>query len=956
LLGAKPGASGLHKSRHFTVTLFLSFLASGLLAHRDVRAVDDFAGQVKPILTKYCTTCHDAVTSKADLRIDLLIENFGGSQSETWHDVLNRIEVGEMPPQDATQLPTPERRRLVAWIRNGLNAFEQKKGQRDQGVVRRLTRYEYNNTVRDLTGIDLDYAIDLPPDSNSVNGFKNNGMSLGLSAIQMEYYVLAARRAMSRAIVNGPAPKVFRHRFETSSSSNAPKIKTPIGNRMQPGGRFFGKMLEFPREGEFVVRIKAGALVPEGEGIPRMRISIGLRSDTVSPTKILGEVDVTNSERSPKVYEFRGRIDEFPLPGHNPKFPGITIVVSNVYDDGLPPELPLSYPRVQFSREESKEINSRVKKNKLIIPDSESFAKGSKRIADIIKSAEAYQKKIEELRSVNASSDSQIDVACRLYEADETKAKLYSQLRKMTQATKVDFKMAMLEFENANAARIEDQIAVLARFSHLTPLNPKDKEAIRERLPAESPRSTLVLESLEFEGPLFEQWPPKAHQILLPAAPANQASFKATDADGLASLERTRAILAIKRFMKRAFRRPIDDSDLEYVLSFYDEVRRSSETFEEAVREAFVMILVSPEFLFQFEPNRSSVPRALSTHELATRVSYFLWSSTPDAELTELADAGDLSDPAVLEKQVRRMLESTRSSEFVQHFTDQWLDLKGVERVAINPEYYPHFKDSLKDAMRRETQAFFGEILRNDLSALNLLDSRFVMLNEPLAKHYQLDGPKGGAFERIELPEGSKRGGLLTQASILLLNSTGEDSHPIRRAVWLRSRLLDDAPAPPPPDVPELDSDSAELSSLSVREQLEHHRTREACNDCHRGLDPWGIPFEHFDATGNYRLNAVRLAAKKKRKMSVPVSSKSVLPNGTEIQDLNGLKSYLMNNEKRRFARTLVARLLEYGTGRGVGFSDRNTVEQLTDRFEKADYRLSDLIIAIVQSENFQSK
>jgi hypothetical protein len=952
----KPGASGLHNSRHFPVAIFLAFLGTGLLNHRDARAVDDFARQVKPILTKYCTSCHDAVTSKADLRIDLLNEHFGSAQSETWHDILSRIEVGEMPPQDAPPLPTPERRRLVAWIRNGLSAVEQNRHQSDQGVVRRLTRYEYNNTLRDLTGINLDYAIDLPPDSNSANGFKNNGMSLGLSAIQMEYYVLAARRAMSRAIVTGPAPKVFHHRFETSSSSNAPKIKTPIGNRMQPGGRFFGKMLEFPRQGEFVVRIKAGALIPEDEGIPRMRVSIGLRSDTVSPIKLLGEVDVPNSEESLQVYEFRGRIDEFPLPGHNPKFPGVTIVVSNVYDDGLPPELPLSYPRIQFSREESKKINSRVKENALLIPDTKPFAQDGKRNADITKSAEAYQKKIEELRNVSASSESNIDLACRLYEVAETKKKLYSQLRKMTQATKVDFKMAMLEFENANRARIEDQIAVLAKFSHLTPLNPKDKEAIRERLPPEAPRSTLVLESLEFEGPLFDQWPPKAQQILLPAAPASQVSTSATDVDGLQRLERMQAILAIKGFMKRAFRRPIDDSDLEYVLSFYDEVRRSSETFEEAVREAFVMILVSPEFLFQFEPNRSSVPRSLGTHELATRVSYFLWSSTPDAELTELADAGDLSDPAVLEKQVRRMLESTRSNQFVQHFTDQWLDLKGVERVAINPEYYPHFKDSLKDSMRRETHAFFGEILRNDLSALNLLDSKFVMLNEPLARHYELAGPKGRAFERIELPVGSKRGGLLTQASILLLNSTGEDSHPIRRAVWLRSRLLDDAPAPPPPDVPELDSDSVELASLPVREQLEHHRTREACNDCHRGLDPWGIPFEHFDATGSYRLNAVRLAAKKNRKLSVPVSSKSVLPNGTEIQNLNGLKSYLVNHEKRRFARTLVARLLEYGTGRAIGFADRNAVEQLTDRFEEADYRLSDLIIAIVQSETFQSK
>jgi hypothetical protein len=206
------------------------------------------------------------------------------------------------------------------------------------------------------------------------------------------------------------------------------------------------------------------------------------------------------------------------------------------------------------------------------------------------------------------------------------------------------------------------------------------------------------------------------------------------------------------------------------------------------------------------------------------------------------------------------------------------------------------------------------------------------------------------------LPQDSSRGGLLTQASILLLNSTGEDSHPIRRAVWLRSRLLDDPPASPPPDVPDLNSEDPQLATLSVRQQLEHHRTRAACNDCHRGIDPWGIPFENFDAIGQWRIEASRATPKKNKLIKIPVTTASVLLNGQKIQDIQELKDYLIERETRRFARTLVSRLFEYGTGRSVTFSDHETLETLTDHFESADYRLSDLIVAIIQCEDFQSK
>ena len=672
-----------------------------------------------------------------------------------------------------------------------------------------------------------------------------------------------------------------------------------------------------------------------------MRIALGLRSDTVSPTRMLAEVDVSNPESKPEFYEFRGRMEEFPLPGHNPKFPGVTIAITNVYDDGLPVESPLEFEVIKFKRPETRLITTRSKENIPTLPDSFQASDQKKFLNNFTKTAESLQKRIEEFRLIDRKSNAKIDIACRLFEYHNQRKRLYSQLRDISKALDLDHSTTVAEFDKHNTAWLADQNKVIEGFQHLTPIDRKDKQAIRALLPIPPERSTLILESLEFEGPLFQQWPPESHRRLLP------------DKQGS---ERDRAEHAITTFMTRAFRRPVDVSDVAHVLAFYDQIRPDSASFEEAMREAFVMILVSPEFLYLFEPNGSSQPRQLDQHELAARISYFLWASMPDSQLTSLAHSGNLSEPTVIEAQVRRMIASPRIEELINHFTDQWLDLSGIERVAINPEYYPNFEGELKQSMRGETRAFFGELLKTDMSALNLLDSNFLMLNAPLAKHYGLQGPKGGAFERVILPQDSSRGGLLTQASILLLNSTGEDSHPIRRAVWLRSRLLDDPPASPPPDVPDLDSEDPQLATLSVRQQLEHHRKRAACNDCHRGIDPWGIPFENFDAIGQWRIEASRATQKKNKLIKIPVTTASVLLNGQNIQDIQELKDYLIERETRRFARALVSRLFEYGTGRSVIFSDHETLEKLTDHFESADYRLSDLIVAIVQSKDFQSK
>ena len=256
--------------------------------------------------------------------------------------------------------------------------------------------------------------------------------------------------------------------------------------------------------------------------------------------------------------------------------------------------------------------------------------------------------------------------------------------------------------------------------------------------------------------------------------------------------------------------------------------------------------------------------------------------------------------------------------------------------------------------MRGETQAFFAEVLRKDESALAFLDSDFAMLNQPLAKHYGLTGPRGISFERVALKPDDLRGGLLTQASVLLSNSTGEDSHAIKRGVWIRERLLDDPPSPPPPNVPNLNQENRDLSSRPLKEQLVAHRENEACARCHRGIDPWGIALEEFDATGLFREKIQRKSGKKV--VSFDVDAKATLPDGHEVNGLVELKRYLLTKKRQHFARAMVSRMLAYSLGRSLELSDYETVDELTAEFIKSDFKLRKLIQLISASEAFGSK
>lgn len=775
---------------------------------------------VRAILTRACFDCHGKDKQENDLRLDQLDPDLvHGNDAETWHDVLNRINRGEMPPEDAKPLQASEHRVLVTWLTEELRRAAEARQPHDRRVVmRRLTRYEYANTMRDLLGVRLDYSKDLPPESRAPSGFKNDGASLGISPLQIELYLETARRALEVAIVTGEQPKTYHHLATEGVKLRG--AKGPPSNYLGVGERFIARMQEFPRRGEILVRVTAGASSPADQPIPQMRVALGLRADVKAPERDLAIVDVTAPLDSPEVYKFRARIEDFPLPGHNPKYPGFQITV--YHGTGKP---------------------KAAKRNK-----------------------------------------------------------------KQQQAEP-----------------------------------PRDPDA-----------PTLFVQSVEFLGPVFDAWPPASHRRIFV-----ESEFEQDDAKY--------AAVIIERFVARAYRRPAKAADVELLMQYFHQIRSDMPSFEAAIREVLAMALVSPDFLYLVERRKPSEDGAvaLNDFELASRLSYFLWSTMPDETLLELAEAGELSATEELDRQVNRMLADSRSRQFVEHFTDQWLDLSALDRVAVNPEYYPNFDDRLKNAMRQETQAFFATVLRENLSCLQLLDSEFAMLNGPLARHYGLPGPRGTTFEKVALPTNSRRGGLLTQGSFLLANSNGEDSHPIKRAVWVLDRLLDRPPAPPPPDVPDLDPSEPSLAGLSLKRQLEVHRTKPACNHCHRGIDPWGVAFENYDAVGRWRdssttgngTTAKRAVGQGRPKTArTPVDASAVLPDGTDINGIETMQSYLLNQQAEAFARSLAKRMLAYALGRTMTLADEPAVDEVTAKLADRNYRLRDFVLEIVQSSAFRTK
>ena len=471
------------------------------------------------------------------------------------------------------------------------------------------------------------------------------------------------------------------------------------------------------------------------------------------------------------------------------------------------------------------------------------------------------------------------------------------------------------------------------------------------RLPFERPypagvnipetRLGAYLRSVEISGPHNPTGPGngQSRERIFVCSPRSRAVDAAAD---------TCARTILSTLTRRAYRRPVTTADVEPLMAFYREGRAQG-GFDAGIEHALRRLLVSPEFLFRVERDPAgAAPGAayrIGDVELASRLSFFLWSSIPDDQLLDLAEKRRLSDPSVLAAEVRRLMGDRRADAFVQNFAGQWLFLRNLDAVVPVQSIFPDFDDALRQAFRRETELFFDSIVREDRSALDLLRADYTFVNERLAEHYGISNVKGSHFRRVSLGAGSKRRGLLGHGSILTVTSYPDRTSPVVRGKWILENLLGTPPPSPPPNVPKLKATDTEGQVLSMRQRMELHRSNPVCAACHAMMDPLGLSLENYDAIGRWRTLG---------ESATPIDASGMSPDGARFEGPDGLRSALLGSD--RFVATLTEKMLTYALGRGLEHYDAPAVRAVLREAARDDYRFSSLVLGVVQSTPFRMR
>lgn len=793
------------------------------------RSKDAFAREAIPFLAKHCYSCHGGDKKKGDVSLDQDKTDLDiQKRRDVWEDALDMIRSGEMPPK---KRPRPTDAEIAAVVRGVEAALANLDctGPRDPGRVtmRRLNKIEYNNTIRDLIGIDFKPATDFPNDDVGY-GFDNIGDVLSLSPLLLEKYLIAADSILDQAIVRVDPPKPVKERM------GGLRVRPGVGEErrglfmLESNGAVTGQM--YVEEGDYYIRALVFAR-PAGDEPVRA----ALRVDGV----LLKEFEIKAERDAPQTIEAKTHLKQGTA--------RVSLFFLNPYTEPA--------------------VAEADRKNALAVA-------GSK-------------------EDKNKNESNAVDRSGGKVEPDRKAAAEKKEPRR-------------------NGGRRGD-------FSYDDWL--KDSPA----------RRRLFVRSIELDGP---------HDAPPPALPETHKRIMAHRSDA-SPREAAREIVA--RFAPRAFRRPVKPEEIEKILKIYDLAEKEGESFEDRVKLALARVLVSPHFLYRIELDPAGAKPGstylINEYELASRLSYFFWSTTPDDELFDLASKGELRKN--LEAQVARLIRDPKSSEFIRNFSSQWLTTRKLAFVSPDPKTFPNFDEELREAMARETELFFEAIVREDRSVLDFLDADFSFVNERLARHYGIEGVKGKEFRRVKLPP--NRGGILTQASVLTLTSNPTRTSPVKRGKWVLEQILNTPPPPPPPDVPALTEDRRLTGSL--RKVMEQHRENPMCASCHRRMDPIGFAFENYDAIGAWR----------EKDEGYAIDPSGTLPDGKSFQGPGELKK-ILKSKSELFCRCLVEKMLTYATGRGLEFQDRCAVDKILAALKQNDDRFSTLLFEVVKSEPFQMR
>jgi hypothetical protein len=856
-----------------------------------------FTQQTLPLLEQYCVKCHNAEKKKGEVDLTAF-KNTAAVQKDfkLWQTVLQQVEDEEMPPKDP-QPTAVEREQLVSYVRQALDAIDWS-AHRSPGRVTlaRLTKEEYNHTMRDLLGVDLRPGDGLLDDGQGNNGFNNDRDALFISPALAEQYFDAADRALGGLLAL--REERFTKTFESEAMFMTERGVKPEtlpgggeGYALNRGQMTLYDALSLPHEGWYRVTVR---IVGVG-GISGARLRID--------DEPCGDVVATHNEASEEVLHVLLR-------------PGTHQMAWNVQ---LPVGVERAPARSTKAKTKAKSDYPTLPKNanELVTKAAEGNAPSwpgepSEAVSTINRMLIGVQRPVEWMRLVTPQGDpAELKTYLKLLADREQRWR--DELPEQAKALGLTAAEVEAKLRQTNAAKMADREKVIAESRAAAGVT----EAVKPVKPGNA-----GIDWIKVEGPI------------VPEGQRGDLVFGSSK-DGAAD--------TIKRFLRRAFRRPVLQDESARYVKLYEKAKALGGSREQSLRHAFAAALVSPAFLFRDELGASQAGGALNDHQIAARLSYFLWNTMPDDELMQLADDGTLHLPAMLRAQARRMCADPRAREFQSAFLGQWLGFSTLGRSHVPDEKkFRTFTPALAEAMRQEPVLFFDKLIRTGGNVLQLLDSDETFANESLAEHYGIAGVKGSDMQPVKLTNRT-RGGLLGMGAILTTTATPNRTSPVIRGKWVLETLLGRHLAEPPADAGQLDDKAGEDRGKTLRDELAEHRRNETCAACHDKLDPIGFGLENFDAIGRFRLNEA----------GKPVDATGQLPGGTTFNGPAELRAWLRDTRSDEFARNLIERLLAFALGRELKPQDEGTLRELLKTLQQNGYRADRLIEAIVTSEPF---
>lgn len=957
-----------------TIGLTYAFVSVLQADDRGDQLSQSFARNIQPLLKSFCLDCHghEDPEAKLDLSTAKSLNDVTNSH-QTWKEILQRVEAREMPPEDYDPQPTQAQRDVIVdWIR-AMREYESQRNAGNPGtvLVRRLSNAEYNYTIRDLTGVDIRPTRTFPVDPSNEAGFDNSGESLTMSPALMNKYLAAAREVADHMVLTPSELTFAPHLAVTDTDRDKYCVKRIVDFYMQQPtdlADYFLVCWLWRRE-QGSADLSLAELAADHDISPKytQRVWDVLKHKPASGAlKILQEkfrdisVDANPDEAMQSCEELRGYVVEL-RPKFSKSFDNLEIdeVHKGSQSFVLWKNEQYAANRRNFDATKLLPADSEIPEGtpeEFVLPaddnDRQTFMKSLEQFCSVFpdtfyvsERGRDYlgvpKEKQEKGRLLSAGFHSMMgyfrdDAPLRELILDDEQReeldRLWQELDFITFAPQRQY-LGFLWFERTDSRYMRDPEFDFARAEDKNAASEAMIQKLSEVYLAKAERNGGEGVALQAIADYFQNINQQIRWVeneRLKAEPLHQE--------------------LLLGFAEQAWRRALTSTEQQQILAFYQQLRSEDELEHiEAMRDSVVFILMSPHFLYRTDLiSIGDGTRELTDFELSNRLSYFLWSSAPDAELRQQEG---LTNQEVISQQVRRMLQDDRINGLATEFATNWLDVRRFEEHnSVDRERFPEFTNELRQAMFEEPVRFFTELVRNDSSVLEMLDARYTYVNPVLAKHYGMNEAvtfTDDEWQRIDRTDIYNRGGLLGMSVFMTKNSPGLRTSPVKRGYWVVRRLLGETIPPPPPNVPDLPEDESQLGELSLREVLERHRNHKSCAGCHERFDTIGLAFEGFGPVGERR---------DKDLGDRPVDTFAQFPGGFEGTGLNGVRAYLVEHRQDEFIDNFCRKLLAYALGRTLLLSDEPLIETMKSRLQADEYRFSSLIESIVTSSQFLTK